>query len=412
MKLRHNSNTYVRPIAVFAVLVSLAFILSGCNGVTSGNTPYNKKYYTGYDSLQMRFLPESPPNTFYYDQKGFNEIPIIVEVKNTGAADSMGGLYVHGIDPNMIQLAGGKLPGSSNVNFYAGNDGVRFSVGGIYVGLSGGGNAASVGGHFTSPDGSNYGFGVFTQDGQIKGLDIRMTPDRRGYGMSSTTLRLLSQYPGWNGAISLYGDTETTPGGGLQIYDFPAYMYAYTLPESLERFTQNIGVTACFDYATRASEMVCLDPNPHSGATKSCSPRTVTLSGGQGAPVAITRIDQQTSASKVVFTIYIKHNKKDIYDQLYDFEKLDKCSPQANAIVRPTDKNVVYTGHIRVSNQDITMNCIPDRRIRLDDQGNGQITCTYYFDGSLTSATLTPIDMELWYGYSKTIYKSMLVKKI
>ena len=185
------------------------------------------------------------------------------------------------------------------------------------------------------------------------------------------------------------------------------------LPSSLEEFRQRVMITSCFDYATHASQMVCIDPEPYSNVRKSCIPTTVSLGGGQGAPVAVTTIEQRPGKGRTTFVINIHHNKKSTYDELYDYFSLYKCDPASGAMVKTTDKNVVYVGYVYLSDIDITMSCIPDQTIRLDESGNGQITCSIVFPpGMASSAYQAPLEVELWYGYSKTIFKDIIVRRI
>ena len=56
--------------------------------------------------------------------------------------------------------------------------------------------------------------------------------------------------------------------------------------------------------------------------------------------------------------------------------------------------------------------CTPDYKIRLDTSGNGQISCTANFPLNAESAYEAPLEIELWYGYSKNIYKEITIKRI
>jgi hypothetical protein len=159
--------------------------------------------------------------------------------------------------------------------------------------------------------------------------------------------------------------------------------------------------------------MMCIDPNPNSNSRKVCIARNVGVSGGQGAPVAVTRVDQQSSSGKVVFTITIKHTKKNSLDELFDITQLFyKCNPHVGAIVKPSDRNVVDVLYVELSGDDITQSCSGGGRIRLDASGNGQFTCTAYLNLASESAREAPLFIELGYGYGKNIYKEITIKKI
>jgi hypothetical protein len=214
---------------------------------------------------------------------------------------------------------------------------------------------------------------------------------------------------GWLKVFDMEGRNPDNPNGDVEVIEFPATI-TY-LPPSSEQFIQRIMVTSCFDYATHASAMVCVDPQPYSNVLKACKPLTVSAGSGQGAPVAITTIEQKPSRGKTVFTINVHHTKKEMYDDLYDYFSLYKCDPASGEMVKATDKNIVYVGYVFLSNEDITMNCIPDQIIRLDESGNGQIMCTAAIPEGV-SAYQAPLEIELWYGYSKSIYRDVIIKRI
>ncbi|GIU69344.1 MAG: hypothetical protein KatS3mg002_0580 [Candidatus Woesearchaeota archaeon] len=396
----------------WVIIVFLLIFVSGCSVGPNKGSNYIKKYYQGYDSLELRFLDESPPSRFYYDPEGYNEIPIVVELKNKGSSYAFGSLYIHGYDPNIIEVAGGATPTRNHITYNFQSGLLSFSIGNIYVGISGkGGSTKTTIGW--NKNGKYYGGSVFTNDGKIVGLNLNLKLDNNIIGMrlANTAFGALNSYFGWNTVIALPGDTPENPGGGMEVYEFPAYIYY--LPESLEQFRQPIMVTACYTYETRASTMICIDPKPNSNAKKACIARDVSLSGGQGAPVAVTRVQQQSSSGKVVLTINIKHNKKNSLDDLFDVNQLFyKCDPHAGEVIKPSDKNIVDILSVELSGMDITDTCSGGGRIRLDQSGNGQFTCTAYLDRISEAAYEAPLTVSLGYGYSKNIYKEILIKRI
>lgn len=400
-----NNNKMFLILGIIIAITTLLF-MTGCS---SGGTSANKKYYTGYDSIDMKFSGDTPPAIFYYDSESDeNEIPIVLEVKNKGASDSYGALYISGYDTHFISLAGDVRPNSGHIRIT--NDGLDFgfTIAGVYIGFSGHSGSQGLNVGFKSPNGITYGADAFSQDGTLKGINIRISGNRIGSELGKFTLAMFSKYVGYNSIIALEGDTPETPNGGMEVYEFPAYIY--DVPASLETFQQPFLVTACYDYVTHSTSMVCVDPKPNTNVKKVCKPGTTTLSGGQGAPVAITSIEQQAGSKKTVFTIHIKHQRKTSTDDLYDYFSLYKCDPKSGETVRLTDKNVVYVGRITLSG--IPLQCMPDNKIRLDEQNNGQISCTAYFDGAAETAYQAPLEIELWYGYSKSIQKTITIKKI
>lgn len=418
-----------KKIILITALVLLSIFMSGCMGQLGNANTGKKTYYTGYDSIEMKFATDSPPDTFYYDPECDiyndceNEIPVVVELKNKGASDSYGALYIHGYDPNIISVAGDMayMPRGSFFRI-SGNtqSGYTIELGGqgIYLGYRGGGTSPNS--RFSVNQNNRpvyFGLGAFTDQGGVTGVNFQINqPGRIGFSLGHNSLDRLrtscgNNICGFRTIFALPGDTAETPGGGIEVFEFPSYIFG--LPPSLESFKQPIAITACYDYVTRATAMMCIDPNPNNNIRKVCRAGGVSLSSGQGAPLAITRIDQIAANKKSVFTIHVKHNKKDQTSVIYDWQQLYKCNPNSGSIVKATDLNVAYVGYIALSGRPDLIECTPqDGKIRLDESGNGQITCTAFSDNNVESAYEAPLEIELWYGYSKTIQKNINIRRI
>jgi len=64
------------------------------------------------------------------------------------------------------------------------------------------------------------------------------------------------------------------------------------LEEKIESYQTPVIFQACYDYETVASVPVCIDPDVRNvNKDKACVVQSVALSGGQGAPVAITSVE-------------------------------------------------------------------------------------------------------------------------
>jgi hypothetical protein len=167
-------------------------------------------------------------------------------------------------------------------------------------------------------------------------------------------------------------------------------------------------LTNCYLYTTFAAPLVCIDPDPYSDVRKVCSPDQLSFSGSQGAPIAITSIEQEASPRRSTFRINIQNVGR---GEVFDAGQIQKCSPYIADRVRPSDKNVVYVGDIRIGNQRL-IDCTPRGFVRLQN-GRGTITCSYPYEFvGLQSAYETPLYVELWYGYSDTELRQMQIKRI
>jgi len=423
-------------LTVLISILVLTIVISGCSTINANSG--TKKYRTGYNSLDMTFASGSPPDSFNYDSNCQNygdcqnEIPIVVQIKNTGASDAYGMLYISGYDPNIISIAGdgAYMPrGNAFTNFYFNNNGFGFQFGGpnYYIGYQQQGQGtASAFSVLHNNQNINYGMGSFGQNGEYYHLNVAIDNSQNRIGYSAGELFFKNYITGgmcannlvcgFRTVFAIEGDTEQTPGGGIEVYDFPAYIFG--LPESLEVFQQPIMVTACYTYATRTTTMMCIDPRPNSNAHKVCTPTGVSLSGGQGGPISIITVEQQAGNQKTVFTIHVKHTKKGTYDQVYDWYSLAKCNPNSGLLLKATDLNVVYIDHVDLSG--IPLDCSQRDanglyRVRLDDSGNGQITCTAYLNAATTltgGAYEAPLTIDFAYGYSKSIQKVINIRKI
>jgi len=423
---------------LIATILMLGIILTGCGSTGYFGTSVPRKYYTGYKSIEMNFLTDSPPNTFYYDSQAtdisVNTIPIHVEIYNQGSSDSYGAVFIHGFDPNIVSIDGsspttvGYLNSLGSVgaafNWFSGGHSANIMVNGASRSINFG--ILDVGGRQTisfstlgynsrSALFSSLGFAMSQNSGggSYGAISAGVVQSNVGSVLRPITIGMFDTY-GWGAWLKkfdLEGRNPNNPAGGMDVLEFPATIM--TLPPSMEQWTQPIYITSCFDYATHASAMVCIDPEPYSNVKKACRPLTVSLGGGQGAPVSVTSIEQRPGRGRTTFVINIRHNAQSTYDELYDYFNLYKCDPASGSTVKTTDKNVVQIGYVYLSDWDISMTCIPDQVIRLDASGNGQITCSVQFPpGMSTSAYEAPLEVELWYGYSKTIYRNIIVKKI
>ncbi|MBR9691852.1 hypothetical protein GOV06_03615, partial [Candidatus Woesearchaeota archaeon] len=89
--------------------------------------------------------------------------------------------------------------------------------------------------------------------------------------------------------VDIDGKKPGFPEGGFEIVNFNGINHA--IPGSADIFLSPFTVRAYYRYQTEAGAEVCINPNIYSYVkTKEivCEPGAVELSGGQGAPVAIT----------------------------------------------------------------------------------------------------------------------------
>lgn len=180
------------------------------------------------------------------------------------------------------------------------------------------------------------------------------------------------------------------------------------LMEGLDSLPQNFVLTACYDYETVATPVVCIDPtfyeaNPIRGA---CTVSDVSMSGGQGAPVSVSRVGvNMLGRDRVSFEIDIKNSGGGTILR----NGIDLYNTCPGPIPYSDTDIVEYDIDMRGATK---IRCSPELdggpRVRLT--GNtARIVCT--FSVSETTAYTTPLNINLAYSYMDSISKSVEVIK-
>ena len=189
------------------------------------------------------------------------------------------------------------------------------------------------------------------------------------------------------------------------------------LPTGMPFYRPRLIVTATYLYKTIANPMVCVDPAPRSTKVreKVCeigdyssvgrgggSGRGGSVGAGlgsQGAPIAVTRIEEDVASDAILFKIYIQN----VGDGL--------VIPQNKILTNPNEgydwryMNEVEVD-IRLGNLPEPPKCKPsDGKVELID-GRGFIFCSFSKQG-ISQAYVTPLNIILKYGYSNSIERDI-----
>ncbi len=197
----------------------------------------------------------------------------------------------------------------------------------------------------------------------------------------------------------LEGKNVYNSEGGYDVVSFRGNIIDFD-SRNIDKYTANFLVTSCYNYQTIASQTVCIDPEPYSTKQKTrvCTvPPSYSLSGGQGAPVAVTKVEETVLSNKIQFKIYIK-NLGD--GQVIDKNRLNIDCPYS---LDYTNLDKVYVSG-RVSGYSLS--CRPTNPIMLIN-GIGSVICTVPKPTMSRSAYTTPLQVNLEYGYSSSIQKSV-----
>ncbi len=228
-------------------------------------------------------------------------------------------------------------------------------------------------------------------------------------------------------ALFLPAVSSVNPLGGLDTVEFDGKITASKV--AVDSYDPTILATLCYPYFTKASPTVCIDPFPFDDRQqKVCSIGSQTLPS-QGAPIAITRIDQEAATNNIKFKITIKNvGKWDVLKPGSDESNvniLDKCSLSADvAGKKPAldrkDFDKIKLEKVEIGSVDLFKNgkCGPFADgstdiIRLFN-GEGFIICSLDISslGTIPSAYTTPLNIQLSYSYRSTASRHIKISKL
>jgi hypothetical protein len=404
------------------------------------------QYYQGSRGVVME--PQDLPNTLYYDggePKENNAVEFPVRLRNVGASHTYGATFFTGFDPQTFSLYkigpnGNKepfsVPRTGGCQLVA--DGFSFfnpSQNGpsFNFGVSG-----DCGNFFVRGDGNSQQVGVtsaFLQDTSIEDWmqenlgvsvpDADITATRSGgeweigfgvtgalidlWGHGKVLVAIASEFAldVYNGAeYTIPGENPETPNGGEAYKTFRAEMKNW--PAGTDQYTFRYDLKNCYAYTTFVSPAICIDPNPQAPQSgKVCrGDRSISM-GSQGAPVAVTNVEQDNTGSSVILNFDVSNVGN---GRVIDLGMLQACSPYYPGKKRPSMYDTVYIGQAYLGNDPLDCG---RSTIRLQD-GRAEFTCRYEFRGEYDtdSAYTRPLKMELWYGYSERIRRSINVRRI
>ncbi len=182
---------------------------------------------------------------------------------------------------------------------------------------------------------------------------------------------------------------------------------------SFNQVDGTIQILACYRYETEALEPVCIDTDPFNQkqSKKPCRVSDITLSGGQGAPISIDKIEvsmmphSDQTRVKPTFRIYISNNGNGIPVRASDYATL--CQTGTAADQQDTINTIEYTVKLGGS----YLECSPDE-IHLKDNEENYITCWLSSGIPLTQPTyLEPLEIKLSYGYTVSLKKEVRMVK-
>ena len=180
------------------------------------------------------------------------------------------------------------------------------------------------------------------------------------------------------------------------------------LPPATDHYTPTLNLIACYPYATHASATICIDPDPYSieQESKICQVNDISLSGGQGAPLVVTKIEHEiVPGQKMMFKIHVenKGNGRVVSDPSFSCEK----TLEYNEI----DSIDVLNTNIIVGAGSISVDSVKPEKLKLVN-GKGVIYAEAQPAFGQDREYTTPIQVNLYYGYKTSITQQLNIKNI
>lgn len=214
-------------------------------------------------------------------------------------------------------------------------------------------------------------------------------------------------------AIALEGKSTINPNGGQDIMSLAGRIDANSL--NVEKYETTLLATACYRYGTILGYAVCIDPNPYSTVNekKVCHVQDISLSN-QGAPIAVTKIDEEAFATKTQFKIAIKNVGSGNVIGIFAF---NKCDPFGNMEREDIDK--VFVDEVSIGSY--ALECSPfvyggvkgtTGYIRLINN-EGYLICELPKSeyGQTSTAYTTPLKIRLSYAYRNSVERKLQIIK-
>ena len=224
--------------------------------------------------------------------------------------------------------------------------------------------------------------------------------------------KILKIYPRLGSSISqgvnlrgdeLEGRSPYNRDGGYSAVEFQ--MDVGDLPQGMPYYNPNIIVTASYLYKTIANPIICIDPEPRSTRIreKVCDITDSISVGSQGAPIAVTKVEEDVTGNDFLFKIYIENTNKGLVipesqvdnnpNEGYDWRDMDK--------VRIED---IRAGNVRMTECRPTIG----RDVQLIED-KGYIFCRLDKTIAQDKAYETSLNIVLSYGYTTSEEKEIEV---
>ena len=201
----------------------------------------------------------------------------------------------------------------------------------------------------------------------------------------------------------LEGRSQYNPDGGYSSVVLSGE--TFTLPRGTQFIDIPLIISVTYEYETIASSIVCVDPDPFSTVVRDKVCRVqqrVAVQGSQGAPVAITSIEQDVTSDALLFKIFVENQGKGVIIDENDIQRDPNIGYDQRSLhrVRIADISV---GNLRMSD------CRPSIGDFIELRNNkGFIFCRLDKAG-IVSVYSTPLNIRLQYAYLNSIQHNLQI---
>jgi len=222
-------------------------------------------------------------------------------------------------------------------------------------------------------------------------------------------------------AFSLKGKSIFNPGGDSGIEVFDGSTKPFREGQSEKHKSIIVLATLCYKYRTDVKTDVCIDTDVlgMSQKKKVCSVKDVSLSGGQGAPVAVTKIEAKIfpegSGERIAFVKpqYVIHIKNTGDGEVLN-PSADMSSACSSELVSNRDSDAfkkiwnIATVSASLSGKELVCSPNPIRLRAKEDFVRCSLRDEDKIDANIPSYT-APLTITFNYGYTTTISKEVTV---
>lgn len=220
------------------------------------------------------------------------------------------------------------------------------------------------------------------------------------------------------GYFQVRGKSLTDPiGDNINVYSTLKSRELLSLSNIHE---SSIFATLCYPYQTEVSASVCIDPDIYNlkPTEKACESKSLVFSGGQGAPVAITKIDVKISPGEKeelhpVFIIYIENKGQG------EVVNIEKVKNVCDGFIDQSEEGNKYFNQINIKEAKLSTNDLDCSQGKSKDTlfltgKKGVIQCRVKDSEPISPdqpSYSTPLSLTLEYGYTSTISKRFNIEK-